>query len=308
MSNLEEIHVIWLQGQGCTGCTISLTNATDPSIIDVLTGFIPQVAGISLDFHPTIMAPWGEGATSILKAAEEGKLDPFVLVVEGSIPDEALAQRTGGFWCAVGEEEGRLVTLNDWLTRLSKKVAAVVAAGSCSAYGGVRHGSPNPTGAKGALDFLGHDWKSPSGIPVICVPGCPVQGDHLVEVLGYAVLALRGYLPLPELDKHHRPVFIFGERVHDICPRAGFYAEWSYSTKFGQPYCMELLGCKGPLAYCDVPRRGFIEGVGGCTTLGSPCIGCTEPEFPDAPFSPFLKRASIIALVKGSLRKLIGGR
>jgi Ni,Fe-hydrogenase I small subunit len=25
--------------------------------------------------------------------------------------------------------------------------------------------------------------------------------------------------------------------------------------------------------------------------MGSPCIGCTEPEFPDPPFSPFLSKA-----------------
>jgi len=105
------------------------------------------------------------------------------------------------------------------------------------------------------------------------------------------VLAVRGYLPLPELDEHHRPKFIFGNLVHDICPRAGFYTSGRYSKEFGEPYCMSLLGCKGIITHCDVPRRGFVEGIGGCTTLGAPCIGCTEPEFPDRPFGPFLDKA-----------------
>lgn len=307
MPGTEEIHVVWLQGGGCTGDTISLTNAVDPSIVDVLTGFLPQVTGITVDFHPTIMPQWGHQAVGILQDAEKGKLDPFVLVLEGAIPDEETARKTNGFWAALGEEDGRIVTLSEWMQRLSPKAAAVVAAGTCAAYGGVRRGYPNPTGAKGALDFLGRDWKSALGLPVICVPGCPAHGDHLVKLLGYAVLAVRGLLPLPQLDEYNRPVFLFSERVHDICPRAGYYGDWAYSKEFGQPYCMELLGCKGPQAYCDVSRRGFVEGIGGCTTLGSPCIGCTEPEFPDAPFSPFLKRASSIALFKKSLGKWIRG-
>lgn len=307
MSNPQEIHVVWLQGQGCTGCTISLTNATDPSLVDVLTGFIPQVAGVTVDFHPTIMGSWGDGATSILKAAEEGKLDPFVLVLEGSIPDEGIAEKTGGFWCACGEEDGKPVTHTEWVRRLSKKAAVVVAAGSCASYGGVRHGIPNPTGAKGALDFLGKFWESTLGIPVVCVPGCPVHGDHLLKTLGYGVLVLRGLLPKPTfkdlgelfkvVDGWHRPKFAFGDLVHEICPRAGFYTSGQFCKEFGEPHCTSLLGCKGIITHCDVPKRGFIDGVGGCTTLGAPCIGCTEPDFPDKPFGPFLAKAPAVAFL-----------
>jgi hydrogenase small subunit len=303
---LEKIHIVWLQGQGCSGCTISLTNATNPNLIDVLTGFIPQVSGISLDFHPTIMAPWGKDAVNILKMAERKDIDPFVLIVEGSIPNEEIAKRTGGFWCAVGEENGQLLTLNDWISRLSGKAAAIVAAGSCASYGGVRHGAPNPTGAKGVLDFLGRNWKSILGLPVICIPGCPVQGDHLLKTLGYAVLAVRGHLPPPELDEHHRPKFIFSDLAHDICPRAGFYTSGRYSNEFGEPYCMSLLGCKGIITHCDVPKRGFVDGIGGCTTLGAPCIGCTEPEFPDKPFSPFLEKAPASAFASDALKGFKG--
>ena len=59
---VEQLNVIWLQGQGCTRCTVSLTGGTHPSIIDVLTGFMPQIEGINLVYHPTLMLPWGEEA------------------------------------------------------------------------------------------------------------------------------------------------------------------------------------------------------------------------------------------------------
>lgn len=285
----EKIHVIWLSGQACTGCTVSFLNATHPSVVDILTGFIPQAAGITLDYHQTIMLPWGEEALKAVEAAEGGELDPFVLVVEGAVPDEDKAGE--GYWCAIGEEEGRPITFSERLKKLAERAAAVVAAGTCSSFGGIPHGKPNPTGAKGVMDFLGRGWKSKLGIPVINVPGCPVHGEHLAEVLAHAVLAVRGYLPLPELDEMHRPKYIFGHTAHENCPRCGLFADGKNSHAFGEPYCMGLLGCKGPISHCDVPKRGFVEGVGGCTAIGAICIGCTEPEFPDEPYGPFLKKA-----------------
>jgi len=292
MSEHEKIHVIWLPGQACTGCTGSLLNASHPSLLDPLTGFIPQASGVTLDFHATIMAPWGDESLKAVDAAEKGELGNFVLVLEGSIPDESLAKASGGFWCVMGEDAmGNPITLNDHIDRLAKHAAAIICAGTCASFGGIPSGDPNPTGAMGAMEYLGKNWKSTLGIPIINVPGCPSHGEHLAEVLAYAVLAVRDFLPLPELDAQNRPTFIFGHTAHENCPRAGLFADGKNSHEFGEPYCMGLLGCKGPISHCDVPRRGFIEGVGGCPTVGSPCIGCTEPEFPDAPLSPFLGKA-----------------
>jgi hydrogenase small subunit len=79
------------------------------------------------------------------------------------------------------------------------------------------------------------------------------------------------------------------------------------SHEFGEPYCMGLMGCKGPISHCDVPRRGYIEGVGGCPTVGSPCIGCTEPAFPDAPLSPFLAKAPASFFIAEKIHGLTGG-
>ena len=52
-------------------------------------------AGVTLDYHATIMLPWGEEALKAVDAAEKGELGPFVLVMEGSIPDESIAKKTG---------------------------------------------------------------------------------------------------------------------------------------------------------------------------------------------------------------------
>ena len=36
-----------------------------------------------------------------------------------------------------------------------------------------------------------------------------------------------------------------------------------------------------------MPKRGWLNGVGGCPNVGGICIGCTMPGFPDK-FMPFM--------------------
>ncbi len=38
---------------------------------------------------------------------------------------------------------------------------------------------------------------------------------------------------------------------------------------------------------CNVPKRGWMNGIGGCPNVGGICIGCTMPGFPDK-FMPFM--------------------
>lgn len=304
---MQPINLVWLHGQSCTGDTVALIGARDPSLVDILTGILPEVSDINLAYHPTVMAPWGETALSVLDDAAEGKLDPFVLILEGSIPDEEKAAREGGYYCVAGEKDGKMITVNEQLMSLKDKAAAAVAVGTCATYGGVIAGKPNPTGARGLLDFFGRDYKSTLGLPVICVSGCPASGDNTIKTLAYLVLVARGVITvIPELDEYNRPKFLYGELAHHVCPRGGYYGHGDYSRDFGEPYCMALLGCKGPISYCNVPRDGFTEGLGGCPTVGSLCIGCTEPGFPDEPFSPFFKKAPVGVMTTGAIADTIG--
>ena len=38
---------------------------------------------------------------------------------------------------------------------------------------------------------------------------------------------------------------------------------------------------------CNVTKRGWMAGIGGCPNVGGICIGCTMPGFPDK-FMPFM--------------------
>src|SRR5438034_6933102 len=85
---IEEMHVLWLTaGLGCDGDTIAITAATQPSLEDLVRGAIPGIPKVH--FHNQVLAY--ENGDDFMKhwyRADEGKLDPFILVVEGSIPNE----------------------------------------------------------------------------------------------------------------------------------------------------------------------------------------------------------------------------
>lgn len=298
---LEEINVIWLEGQDCAGCTISVKQASNPTLIDVVTGAIPGLGGLKLVYHPTLMFEWGDDASQVLVDAMEGKYDPFVLILEGAVPDEAKAG--DGVFCVIGEHDGKLLKLSDVIDGLAQRCAAAVAIGTCASYGGISHGIPNPTGAKGLLDYLGKGWTGALGLPVICIPGCPPRPDNIVQVLGHAVLAARGLAPLPEVDEWHRPVDLYGSTMHELCPRCGFYAGGTDAHAFGETGCLGALGCKGIITNCN--NTTWVDGYGGCTGTGVPCFGCTHPDFPDAPVAPFFAKAPampfIIENIKGML-------
>jgi len=96
-----------------------------------------------------------------------------------------------------------------------------------------------------------------------------------------------GQAPMIPLDEALRPTWLFGATVHEGCDRAGYYEQGDFASEYGSPKCLVKLGCWGPVVKCNVPKRGWINGVGGCPNVGGICIACTMPGFPDK-FMPFM--------------------
>jgi hydrogenase small subunit len=138
----------------------------------------------------------------------------------------------------------------------------------------------------GLRDYLGWKWASRLGIPIINVPGCPAQPDNITETLLRLVLALAGMGPPLDLDDQGRPQWIFGRTVHESCDRAGLAEHGQFSDVHGDGRCLVKLGCKGPVVKCNVPVRGWMNGIGGCPNVGGICMACTMPGFPDK-YMPF---------------------
>ena len=172
------------------------------------------------------------------------------------------------------------MTTSEWLDRLTPKALAVLAVGTCATYGGIHAMAGNPTGAMGVPDYLGWGWKSKAGIPIVCVPGCPIHPDNLSETILYLLYMATGQAPMIPLDEALRPQWLFGNTVHEGCDRAGYYEQGDFATEYGSPKCIVKLGCWGPVVNCNVPKRGWVNGVGGCPNVGGICIGCTMPGLP----------------------------
>jgi hydrogenase small subunit len=284
---IKEIDILWITaGLGCDGDTIAMTAATQPSIEDIVLGVIPGIPKVN--FHnPVLARENGDAFMKFFHDAAAGIIDPFLLVIEGSIPNEK--NKAEGFWAGFGIDPatGQPITTCEWIDRLAPKAWAVVAAGTCATYGGIHAMEGNPTGCMGLADYLGWQWKSKADIPIVNVPGCPVQPDNFMEVLLHLLRQAAGNAPMISLDAALRPTALFSETLHENCDRGGYYEQGNFTQQYGTRECIVKLGCWGPVVQCNVGKRGWINGIGGCPNVGGICIGCTMPGFPDK-FMPFM--------------------
>lgn len=247
--------ILWLQGQSCSGCSVSFLNTEDPGPLEVVTQLI------SLVFHPTVSATQGEQAVeTIHKLIGEGQ---YYLVLEGSIPTGMPEA------CELG---GRPLT--DLLPDAIRNAEFVIAAGSCAAFGGIPAGEGNITGAAGVMEYMRANGLQTRQRLVNC-PGCPVHPQSLVSTLAY--LAGRGYPPVDA--ELLTPDMMYKHSVHDDCPRFHYWQKNVFAQHFGDDGCLFKLGCLGPLSHTNCPQRQWNGGVNWCIRAGAPCIGCTSQEF-----------------------------
>jgi hydrogenase small subunit len=301
--------VIWLQGQSCTGCSVSLLNSVNITTIDdVLLNYI------NLEYHSNLIASAGDFAISnasgphpsvnemaVLsdewlrneqglsmdvtgpQGVPDGKVDMvdfaaickqgYILVVEGSIPTGS-----SGRFCHIGSG----MTMIEAFDQFSTHAQSIIAVGTCASFGGIPAANPKPTNAlsvDGALAYLSRTKT------VINIPGCPIHPDWFV---GTGVNLLAGN-PVT-LDSYKRPMQYFGNRIHQEgnCPFKG----WQEVHNLGEQGCLKEIGCKGTVTYADCYSRKWNNpgkgqaGVNWCVAARTPCHGCTQPNFPDG-MTPF---------------------
>src|SRR5262249_24791351 len=94
---IEEIHVFWLAGMSCDGCSVAVTRATSPSVEEPLPRSIPRIPKVFLH-HPVLAVDAGASFIEPFGKAVEGTLGaPYVVVLEGSIPDDQAFENEGYF-------------------------------------------------------------------------------------------------------------------------------------------------------------------------------------------------------------------
>lgn len=256
--------VIWLSFQECTGCTESFTRSHAPTLESLIFDHL------SLDYHHTLQAAAGEAAEAARREAMANSYGHYLLIVDGAIP---LAD--GGVYSTIAGQSNLQL-----LQECVGGAKAVIAIGSCAAFGGLPAASPNPTGACGVDDLM------QSGVvehrPLINLPGCPPIPIVLGSVLAHLLIFDR----LPTLDTLRRPLNFYANTVHERCPRYHFYQEQKFAERFDDAgaragWCLYKLGCRGPITRnaCSVSK--WNEGTSSPIDAGHPCLGCSEPGFWD---------------------------
>jgi hydrogenase small subunit len=250
--------VIWLSFQECTGCTESLTRSDAPT----LEGLILDT--ISLDYHHTLQAAAGEGAEQARIAAMLSQQNQYILVVDGSVP-----LGNPGFSTIAG------ISNHDMLLEVAKNASAIVAVGTCAAFGGLPQAYPNPTGAVAIGDIV-------LDKPLINIPGCPPIPVVITGVLTH-ILAFGA---IPELDSLKRPKAFYGQSIHDRCYRRPFYDLGLFAENFSDEgarkgWCLYKLGCKGPVTYNACATLKWNASTSFPIEAGHPCLGCSENHFWD---------------------------
>jgi len=250
--------VIWLPFQECTGCTESITRAHGATLESLIFD------AISLDYQHTLQAAAGDAAERAREQAMQDNHGRYLLIVAGSIPTG-----NAGYSTIAGHDN---LTM---LKEAAEGAAAIVALGSCAAFGGIPGAAPNPTGAVPVGEIV-------KDKPIINVPGCP---PIPVVITGVLVQYLT-FGKFPELDALGRPRSFYGQTIHDRCYRRPFYERGQFAEGFDDAgakagWCLYKLGCKGPTTYNACATVKWNNGTSFPIEAGHGCIGCSEPGFWD---------------------------
>lgn len=267
VATAPRIPVIWLEGQDCAGNTEGFLRASHPTVAELVLDVL------SVDYHETIMAPAGTAAEDARIATMEKYPNGYVAVVEGGIP-----VANGGIYCTIGGK-----AFKDTVREVCSGALATIAVGSCAFDGGLPGAAGGPTGAIGVKDLL------PSAT-VINLPGCPMNVQNLTATIVHFLT----FKEWPARDTYGRPLFAYGQLIHDQCERRAHFESGRFVTAWGDEghrkgWCLYKMGCKGPETYANCPTARFNDATSWPVKAGHGCVGCTMPRFWDE-MSPFYRR------------------
>src|SRR6266511_2976628 len=200
---------------GVAGSRLREGQAAAPSLMEAERApLLERLLGAGVDRRAFLSYCAGITVALALPPRFAPRVAEALAMVEGSVPIG-----DGGVYCTIGGK-----TAQQRLKEATKGAAAVVNVGTCSSFGGIPAAAPNPTGAVGVPDLV-------SGVPVLNLPGCPVNADNLTATLAHYLT----FGELPAADDLGRPLFAYGERIHDACPRRGHFdagsSRWSGATR-----------------------------------------------------------------------------
>lgn len=259
--------LVWLEFQDCAGNSESMLRSGDPTVTDFVLNLL------SWEYHELIMAGAGRQAEDALERVVQEHKGEFIAVVEGAIPTA-----DDGVYCTIAGKTA--LAIADHVCRNS---AFNIAVGACAWDGGLVRSNPNPTGAIGLQEAV-------PGVKVLNLGGCPHNPANTAAVLVHYLT----FHELPALDQYNRPLFAYGNVIHDQCERRAHYDAGRFVEEWGDEghrkgYCLYKMGCKGPEATYNCPVVRWNGGTSWPVKSGHGCIACASYRFWDTK-SPFYKR------------------
>ena len=239
--------LLWLQGVTCNGNTHSFLNLKN---LDQL-----------LDKFEIILHPILE-STNTLEVISKCEVKCDLFLFEGAYDPQM--KRNGVL----------LSKLVKYYAGVSKQIISV---GSCASFGGIFKASAPERNS--GLIFNEKESGGPlqnEKDKLINLSGCPVHPQWLE----YALLMFLSNKEI-ECDSLHRPIELYSTLAHHGCTRNEYF-EWKVDSKdFGEKEgCLYYKqGCRGPLTHSSCNTILWNE-VSSKTRVGTPCFGCTEPDFP----------------------------
>ncbi len=253
--------LVYLQGQSCTGCSISILQAESPNAVSMITRYS------KLSFHADLSATSGKQALELIEEYLSGRAGEYFLAVEGAIPWDMPEA------CVIGNKP-----FADYLTAAAQTMSGALAVGTCATHGGIPAAEGNLTGAIGLKEFYTRKKKDPL---LIEIPGCSVHPDWVWKTIIHLV-----QVGLPDLV-NGQPKSFFSRRVHELCPRYHDFQQEIFARHLGEQGCLFKLGCQGPETFADCPTRWWNGGQTWCIDTNAPCIGCASPMFASKKNFPF---------------------
>ena len=242
-----KIRVLWLSAISCNANAHSFLN------YPLLEQFLKDFEFI---YHPILDSAYN------LEDMIKKDLECDILVIDGAISPEF--------------KKGDTPIVNI-INKYATKAKKIVTVGTCATFGGIFKDS-NYTYATGfhfsdkKAVFLFSSFKDKT----ISISGCPIHPEHLANVL----YSIKDNLEI-KLDEYLRPKEIFSYVVHNGCVRNEYFEYKIDNHKFGKKEgCMFYEhGCQGVYTKNSCNKILWNE-ISSKTRKGTPCFGCSEPNFP----------------------------
>lgn len=281
----RRLPVIWVRGQACGGNTEALLRSADPSAVSMFLDVL------DIQYHESLLAVAGGDAQLALTSAMDRYPDGYIAMIEGAVPDGA-----SGAYSLIGGRPAAEVVRD-----VAAGAMATVAVGSCASDGGAPSAGANTTRARGVRDLV------PAG-RYVALPGCPVNPVNLAAVIVH-YLALG---TLPPADLGGRPLFAYGNLIHNQCERRPHFEFGEFATEWGDEgaqkgWCLYKLGCKGPETMGNCPTVRYGQKTSWNVRAGHGCIGCMSPGFWDQMGSAYRRLPSPVPFLPNVTADMVGG-